>query len=128
LLTAICRPSDYKELFNLRHSQARNVIEHIFGVVKQCFQIMGIGPEYCLETQTLLISAICVLHNFICIHDPNDYDGVDISVEREQRAPRRNPEDFGCSITAVERMQAGQKQDEIAQAMWTQYIEYTQGD
>ncbi|KAF8463815.1 hypothetical protein DFH94DRAFT_640340, partial [Russula ochroleuca] len=118
------RPSDYKELFNLRHSQARNVIEHIFGVVKQVFSNHGHWPR----TQTLLISAICVLHNFICIHDPNDYDGVDISVEREQRAPRRNPEDFGCSITAVERMQAGQKQDEIAQAMWTQYIEYTQGD
>jgi DDE superfamily endonuclease len=103
LLTTICRPLDYKELFNLRHSQARNVIERVFGVVKRHFRIFGIGPEYSLETQTLLISAICVLHNFIRIHDPNDFDGINLNTELERRAPRRNPEDFGRSITAVER-------------------------
>ena len=104
------------------------MIECVFGVVKRHFRIFGIGPEYSLETQTLLISAICVLHNFIRIHDPNDFDGINMNTELERRAPRRNPEDFGRSITAAERTRAGQKRDEIAQAMWTQYIEYTQSD
>jgi hypothetical protein len=34
-------------------------------------------------------------------------------------------EDFGCSITPAEREQAARKQDDIAEAMWAQYIEYT---
>ena len=88
-LTAIDRPSDYKKLFNLRHAQAQNVIEHVFGVVKRRFWIMGIGPEYNLDMQTLLISAVCVLHNFIRIHNPGDLDGADINAELERRAPRR---------------------------------------
>lgn len=125
-LTAIDRPSDYKELFNLRHAQARNVIERVFGVVKRRFRIMGIGPEYNLDTQTLLISAVCVLHNFIRIHDPGDLDGADINAELERRAPRRSPEDFGRSIIVAERTRASQKRDEIAKAMWAQYIAYTQ--
>jgi hypothetical protein len=30
-----------------------------------------------------------------------------------------------CSITPAEREQAARKQDDIAKAMWAQYIEYT---
>ena len=30
----VIRLRNYKELYNLCHSQARNVVEHIFGVVK----------------------------------------------------------------------------------------------
>lgn len=96
--------------------------------MKRRFQIIGIGPEYSLDTQTLLVSAIGVLHNFIRIHDPNDFDGVDINAELKRHAPQRNPKDFGRSITVAERTRAGQKRDEIARAMWTQYIEYTESD
>jgi hypothetical protein len=120
------RPSDYKELFNLRHAQARNVIEHIFGVVKRRFQIMAVGPEYSLHIQALLVSALCVLHNFIRIHDPDDFDNMDLDGQLERRVSRRNPEDFGHTITHLERVRAGQKRDAIAHTMWNQYIEYMQ--
>ncbi|EGO05085.1 hypothetical protein SERLA73DRAFT_44852, partial [Serpula lacrymans var. lacrymans S7.3] len=66
------RPKDFKELFNLRHAQARNVIGHIFVVVKRHFQLMVAAPEYALEVQAKLIPALCVLHNFIQLHDPDD--------------------------------------------------------
>src|SRR5690349_4464280 len=59
------RPQDYKELFNLRHSQARNVIERIFGILKKRFPIIVQAPEFSLSMQSKLVIACCVLHNFI---------------------------------------------------------------
>jgi hypothetical protein len=35
--TDISRPCNHKELFNLCHAMLQNVIEHIFGVLKNCF-------------------------------------------------------------------------------------------
>jgi hypothetical protein len=37
------KPKNAKELFNLRHASLHNVVEHIFGVAKQKFKILGIG-------------------------------------------------------------------------------------
>jgi hypothetical protein len=59
------RPQTKEELFNLRHAQLRNVIERIFGVVKERFQILKTPMEYDLRTQADLVLAICALHNFI---------------------------------------------------------------
>ena len=44
------KPNNAKELFNLRHASLRNVIERIFGVVKQKFKILGFGIEYLVNT------------------------------------------------------------------------------
>ena len=38
-------PVNKEELFNLRHAQTRNVIECIFGVLKQHFRILVIPRE-----------------------------------------------------------------------------------
>jgi len=58
-------PQNYKELFNLRHAQARNVIERIFGVLRKRFPIIVQAPEFSLAMQSKLVVACCVLHNFI---------------------------------------------------------------
>lgn len=79
MLTSTIRPQNYRELFNLHHAQAQNVIERIFGVVKQKFRIMIAAPEYSLEKQAKIILAICVLHNFIRVHDPEDIDEADMA-------------------------------------------------
>src|ERR1700734_2352747 len=66
----ICyRPVNKEELFNLRHAQARNVIERIFGVLKRRFRILVIPPEYSVKVQAQIPSALCAIHNFIRIHD-----------------------------------------------------------
>jgi hypothetical protein len=54
-----------KELFNLRHAQARNVIERIFGVLKQRFRILLLPPRYPLDFQPRIPVALCALQNFI---------------------------------------------------------------
>ncbi|KIK42151.1 hypothetical protein CY34DRAFT_45843, partial [Suillus luteus UH-Slu-Lm8-n1] len=59
------------------HAQARNVIERIFGVVKRRFWLMVAAPKYSLVVQTKLVPALCVLHNFICVHDPDDNEEGD---------------------------------------------------
>jgi hypothetical protein len=45
------RPRNAKELFNLRHAQLRNVVEHIFGIVKRRWSIFTRAQEYPIETQ-----------------------------------------------------------------------------
>jgi hypothetical protein len=53
------KPENAKELFNLRHSSLRNVIERIFGVLKRQWQILGgKGCEYSIETQVDLFCAL----------------------------------------------------------------------
>ena len=59
------KPTNYKELFNLRHASLRNVIERIFGILKRKYQILRRAPEYLFETQTRIIIACCALHNFV---------------------------------------------------------------
>ncbi|XP_047331944.1 protein ALP1-like [Impatiens glandulifera] len=54
------RPSNYKELFNLRHSLARNSVERTFGLLKN-------DGQYFINHHFLvcIINACCVLHNYI---------------------------------------------------------------
>ena len=68
----IFRPVDKKELFNLRHASARNVIERIFGVMKRHFRILLISSEYKIEIQARIPTALCALHNYIRAHDPHE--------------------------------------------------------
>ena len=75
MLIVFSRPRNAWELFNL-HANTRNVIKRIFGVVKHQFCLMVAALEYSLETQSKIICAICVLHNFIHVHDPDEDLGV----------------------------------------------------
>ena len=38
---------------------------------------MVAAPEYSLAVQAKLVPALCVLHNFIRIHDPEDEEELD---------------------------------------------------
>ncbi|KAG2075594.1 hypothetical protein BDR04DRAFT_1005441, partial [Suillus decipiens] len=102
-----------------------------FGVVKRHFRLMVAAPEYSLSVQTKLVPALCVLHNFIWVHDPNDEEDLDLLDEAHANQViqvvhgRPRIEDFGQSITPAERERAARKHDDIAEAMWLQYTEYT---
>ncbi|XP_075519249.1 uncharacterized protein LOC142553124 [Primulina tabacum] len=58
-------PQNYKELFNWRHSQARNVIERAFGLLKKRWAILRSPSFYPLKTQNRIVMACILLHNFI---------------------------------------------------------------
>ena len=118
----LVRPRNYKELYNLRHSQARNVVERIFGVVKRQFRLMVAALEYSLETQTKIVPALCALHNFICVYNPEENMGLE---ELSAWAPRRGQEDYSHQgVSAQEKARANTKRDVIAKEMWRQYQEH----
>ncbi|KAK6149295.1 hypothetical protein DH2020_016820 [Rehmannia glutinosa] len=57
-------PTNFKELYNLRHSSARNAIE-TFGLLKKRWAILRTASFYGLKTQIRIINACCILHNFV---------------------------------------------------------------
>lgn len=97
-------------------------MERIFGVVKRRFRLMVAAPEYSLATQTKLIPALCVLHNFIRIYNP---DEIIEPAALSRRQPRRSNEDFSRhEISDQEKAVANERRDMIAKDMWRQYQEY----
>jgi len=136
ILTFFPSPRNPKELFNLRHASARNVIERIFGILKQRFRILQLPPKYDMSTQALIPTALAALHNFIREYDPKDiylYDeeGEDhMSVDDDDQlldlrmGPR--PESVG-EVMPVETAQANERRDKIASDMWEQYQHYLAG-
>ena len=134
VLIVVKSPKDKKELFNLRHAQAQNIIERIFGVLKRRFRILLLAPEYNIEIQNCIPAALAALHNFIRIHDPQEtiiseadlddvYDSFsgfhagDTASEQHQTA---------ASLQCNELEIADGRHDGIANAMWNQYQQVLQ--
>lgn len=66
------QPTTPKELFNMRHSSARNVIERCFGILKTRWGILRDNSYYPVELKNRIIMACCLLHNYIRQVMPND--------------------------------------------------------
>jgi hypothetical protein len=115
----IHRPKNKEELFNLRHSSARNVIERIFGVLKRCFRVLLLAPEYSLEIQARIPAALCAIHNFICIHDP--IDEVMYTDDDDSNNGVVSNDDT-IEAVAAEADQPLARRDRIAQQMWDDYL------
>lgn len=112
------KPENAKELFNLRHSSLRNVIERIFGVLKRQWQILsGKGCEYSIETQTDLFCALVGLYNFGKQHGEDHF-------EDHQAASSQDVKGEAAEIVGTGNTWMNQKRDSIAAAMWNDYQMY----
>lgn len=80
-------PQNYKELFNLRHSSLRNVVERTFGVLKKRFPIIGSGtePYYAFPVMTDIVIACCILHNYLMGVDVDHQLIAEVDHELQQR-------------------------------------------
>jgi hypothetical protein len=56
-------PTNAKELFNLRHSSLRVVVERAWGALKGRFRIVDNKSFHKYKTQVKLVLACCILHN-----------------------------------------------------------------
>ena len=108
-------------MFNLCHASARNIIERIFGVLKRRFRILLIAPEYGLDIQAQIPSALCAIHNFNRKHDlpdseafPNDGAYFDDNDDTDNGPHPTND--------AEEDNNASTMRDRIAQEMWEDYL------
>jgi hypothetical protein len=61
-------PTNPRELFNLRHSSLRVIVERAFGALQNLFRIIDNKPFHPFRTQVKLILACCILHNWILEH------------------------------------------------------------
>jgi hypothetical protein len=111
------RPVTKEELFNLQHACARNAIERIFGVLKLQFFILTHPPKYSMCLQAQIRPALGAIHNFICIHDPNEIDEIAL-----EEFDREGTHELAVGpASAAERARATAKRDRIAEAMWLEY-------
>lgn len=118
----ITSPTNSKELFNLRHAMARNVVERIFGILKSRFAILTSRPRYNLDVVARLPPALAALHNFIRINDPKEIS--DFLQEDPDLEFGYVGELAGGFPKAAERQEANIRRDEMAEAMWNQYKAY----
>ena len=125
------RPTNAKELFNLRHASLRNAIERVFGVVKRRFPLMASSSEYNIHTQAKIPCALAALHNYIHIHDPEDdgdseaedyqdehMSGADNNMEEDEP----DPKSLGTHISNAEKQRASARRDQIAHDIWADYL------
>ncbi|XP_027171480.1 uncharacterized protein LOC113771051 [Coffea eugenioides] len=108
--------SPAKSLFNTRHSQLRNIIEHTFGVLKKRFKFLK-GPidNFYMSTQITIVIACCALHNFLRMHQPEDdhfqrFEVEDVHLNEEPP--------FALNVSPAELAEWKAKRDYIATQMY----------
>ena len=116
-------PENARELFNHRHASLRNAIERSFGVLKKRFPIIAstAEPTYSVNTQSNIVIACCIIHNFLMGVDPDENIIAEVDKELENqcqtqqttRAPRDTDEDA---------KQGELIRNMIATTMWSDYV------
>ena len=112
------RPRTKEELFNLRHSSLRNVIERIFGVIKKRFPILVVMKSFDFRFQCDMVVCTLFVHNFIRTNQlyEDEFDIVDID------ADDHNEDDDGVDENNIHASAAlNQWRDSIATEMWDAY-------
>lgn len=115
------KPQNSVELFNMRHTKARNIIERAFGILKMRWGILRSASYYPLKTQIRLIMACFLIHNFIrgeMVVDPIE-ELIDSMGDGINNVAGEEHEDFVDVVEATSEW--NQKRDELAQAMWMSY-------
>ena len=83
---------------------------------------MVAAPEYTPEIQARVIPALCALHNFIRVHDPDDLDNQDLQEEIERQSPVPGVAELRNRVNQAEKKRAVARQEQIASNMWADYI------
>ena len=111
-------PQNAKELFNLRHSSLRNVIERMYGVLKRRFPILVKMSLYPFEFQSDIVHCTFLLHNFIRLNQLYEDDFylegvVENNIQPDDQADDENNENYN----ALKLWRNG-----IADALWANYL------
>ena len=105
------------EVYNLRHAKARNIIERIFGVLKQRFEILQHARPYSIEVQARLVYALCCLHNMLRDFDHEYVDPGEGEFNGDTSYAGVSAEPI-YTLLDDDKDLAEQLREECAQAMW----------
>ncbi|XP_041998246.1 uncharacterized protein LOC121748097 [Salvia splendens] len=116
-------PQTAEELFNLKHSKARNVIERSFAVLKMRWGILRSPNFYPIEVQTGLIIDYFLLHNFTRTHmEVDPYEEL-VGAQHEDGYGSDHDDPVVPTITTVAPTPMWtKKRDDLAAVMWAQRI------
>ena len=121
------KPQNKEELFNLRHSSLRNVIERTYGVVKKRFTILSLMRPYSFEFQCAIILSAFYVHNFI--RRKNLENKIDDEFEQQDNEESESDEEMENEVPLNEGIDPDARalnawRDGIAQRMWDSYLQY----
>ncbi|KAA0049910.1 retrotransposon protein [Cucumis melo var. makuwa] len=111
-------PTNAKEYFNMKHSSARNVIEHAFDVLKGRWAILRGKSYYPLQVQCRTILACALLHNLINREMTSFEDVDDVDEGDSTYATTIASEDIYYIETTNE---WSQWRDDLAKSMFTDW-------
>jgi hypothetical protein len=112
-------PTSAKELYNLRHSSLRVVVERAFGILKRRWKIVrSSAPEYSINDQTNIVYAVTALHNFIIATSK----GPPQQLSPAKRAALRAARARACRVVRGQEMAS--VRHTAAVLMYRAYLEY----
>jgi len=94
-----------------------------FGIVKKRFKMFREANDFPIKFQGQIATAICVLHNFIRTHDPEDIvDFDDAELEEVLRGGSTVVQELSIvGISAHEAREVMERRDRIAEDIWVKY-------
>ena len=134
-LSIFISPTTPQELFNLRHASARNIVERIFGILKNRFAILQHNPSLTPKVQAHLPAALAALHNVIRKYDPKEIgshiEELDVlEYDLDELDPEFQEDDKGELAKGppkrAEKRDVERRRDEMAEQMWIQYQQVLQ--
>ncbi|KAK2661744.1 hypothetical protein Ddye_000318 [Dipteronia dyeriana] len=116
------------ELFNLRHSFLRNVIERIFGIFKSRFTIFKNASPFIYRTQSELVLACTGLHNFL--YRKCRSDEFPIEPDNKSLSLRTNEDEFKPIFQTQEEQRdiSNRWRASIAMNMWEDAMQNESND
>ena len=111
-------PENHREMFNMRHTKARNIIERAFAVLKMRWGILRSPSFYPIKTQIRLIMACFLLHNFIRLEMP--IDPFEAEIDGDSSVMGEEEQNIGLEyVDCIEpTAEWTQTRDDIAMHMW----------
>ena len=110
-------PTTKEELFNMKHSSSRSVIERTFGLLKMRWGIMRNPSFYAVKTHTNIILACCYLHNFI--RQQMNYDPFEENLDEYMGSEQIDPNHFTESTESSDAW--NRYRDDLVTAMWNDW-------
>ncbi|KAJ6782797.1 hypothetical protein PWT90_10388 [Aphanocladium album] len=114
-------PQNAYELFNLRHSSLRIIVEQVFGLLKRKFRILRSAvPEYSEDVQRALVYATAGLWNFIKMIEKEE---IELDEDKETRQEREDllKEIRDFTNTNVNATNSRALRLKIAESEWQEY-------